>query len=165
MADKLTPERRSWNMSRIRSKNTKPELIVRSLLHRMGFRFRVNRKDLLGKPDIVLPKYKTVIFVHGCFWHRHKGCKGATTPSTRREFWEKKFKDNTNRDKRNRRELKKAGWNVIVLWECEVKADPVGVALDIARELRGDTAEYTMPEKREVLKVAEDKLQYQLAKK
>jgi DNA mismatch endonuclease, patch repair protein len=164
MVDKLTPERRSWNMSRIRSKNTKPELIVRSLLHRMGFRFRVNRKDLPGKPDIVLPKYMAVIFVHGCFWHRHTGCKGATTPSTRREFWEKKFKANTDRDKRNRRELKKAGWNVIVLWECDVKAAPGGVALKIARKLRGEVACYELPEKRKVLKASEKRLQYALAK-
>ncbi|MBU0676720.1 MAG: very short patch repair endonuclease [Verrucomicrobia bacterium] len=94
MVDHLTPEKRSWNMSRIRGKNTKPELIVRSLLHRMGYRFTVNgplNKKLPGKPDIVLPKYRTVIFVHGCFWHRHRGCKGSTTPSTRREFWKEKL--------------------------------------------------------------------------
>jgi len=151
-------------MSRVRSRNTKPELVVRSLLHRMGFRFRVNRGDLPGRPDIVLPRYKTVVFVHGCFWHRHTGCKRATTPSTRREFWEAKFRANVMRDRRNGRELKKAGWRVIVLWECEVVADPVQAALSIARDLRGEGTEYQMPEKREVLRVAECKLQYQLDK-
>ena len=94
MVDNLTQEKRSWNMSRIKDKNTKPELVVRSILHRMGYRFRLHRKDLPGKPDIVLPKYKTVIFVHGCFWHRHKGCKYAYQPKSRVDFWQKKFKGN-----------------------------------------------------------------------
>src|SRR5437588_4872801 len=85
--DRLTKERRSWNMSRIRGKNTNPEKIVRSLLHRMGYRFRLHGRRLPGRPDIVLPKYRTVIFVHGCFWHRHKGCKNCTTPTRRREWW------------------------------------------------------------------------------
>ena len=89
MADHLTPEQRSWNMAQIKGKDTKPEVLVRSMLHRAGYRFRKNVKNLPGKPDIVLPKYKTVIFVHGCFWHRHKGCKGATIPKTRTEWWEK----------------------------------------------------------------------------
>jgi len=108
-------------MSRIRSKDTKPELIVRSLLHHMGYRFRLHRKDLPGKPDIVLPKYKTVIFVHGCFWHRHKNCKYAYTPKSRVEFWEKKLNGNVDRDKLNRKDLKYLGWKVIVVWECQVK--------------------------------------------
>ena len=149
-------------MSRIRSKNTKPELIVRSLLHRMGFRFRVNRKDLPGTPDIVLPKYKTVIFVHGCYWHRHPGCKGATTPSTRREFWEKKFRDNVDRDSRNQRDLRKAGWKVIVLWECEVFADPAIAVEKVATTLGRTSTRYDLPNKRTVLKVAEHRLRYQL---
>ncbi|MCP4546385.1 MAG: DNA mismatch endonuclease Vsr [bacterium] len=123
--DKLSPKRRSWNMSRIRDKNTIPELMVRSILHRLGFRFRINRKDLPGKPDIVLPKYRTVIFVHGCYWHRHKGCKYATTPSNNRELWLRKFKDNTARDRRNLRELKRLDWNVEVIWECDIRKDPV----------------------------------------
>jgi len=122
MVDSLTPEKRSWNMSRISGKNTKPELAVRSLLHRQGFRFRVNRKDLPGKPDIVLKKHKTVVFVHGCFWHRHKGCSDASTPKTRTQFWQKKFDGNVARDKRNVRALRESGWNVIVVWECEIKA-------------------------------------------
>ena len=108
-------------MSRIRSKNTKPEMHVRSALHRAGYRFRLHVKDLPGKPDIVLPKYKTVIFVHGCFWHRHKGCSRATMPSSNQEYWKQKFKQNVERDKREQAELKKLGWNVIVVWECEVE--------------------------------------------
>jgi len=118
--DKLKPEHRSWNMSRIRSSNTKPELIVRSILHRMGFRFRLHRKDIPGKPDIVLPKYKTVIFVHGCFWHRHEGCKYAYTPKSRVDFWTAKFKANTQRDIKVKKQLDELKWNTFVIWECEL---------------------------------------------
>lgn len=121
MVDILSPEKRSWNMSRIKSGNTKPEVLVRSLLHRMGYRFRLHRKDLPGKPDIVLPKYKIVIFVHGCFWHRHQGCKYAYNPKSRVEFWQKKFKENMERDKKNQKELGDSGWNIMLIWECETK--------------------------------------------
>ncbi|MEM6279301.1 MAG: DNA mismatch endonuclease Vsr [Verrucomicrobiota bacterium] len=124
MTDHLTPERRSWNMSRIRNKNTKPELAVRSLLHGMGYRFTVNgpsNKKLPGRPDIVLPKCHTVVFVHGCYWHRHEGCRLAYRPKTRVEFWEKKFAENVARDKRNDVLLKEAGWQVVVVWECETR--------------------------------------------
>ena len=114
-------EKRSRNMSAIKSKNTKPEIAVRKLLHSMGYRFRLHRKDLPGSPDIVLPKYKTVIFVHGCFWHRHKNCKYASTPKTRQEFWEAKFRENINRDKLNQENLSSKGWKIIVVWECEIK--------------------------------------------
>ena len=107
-------------MSRIRSGNTKPELLVRSLLHRMGYRFRLHRKDLPGKPDIVLPKYKAVIFVHGCFWHHHKGCKYAYIPKTRQEFWEAKFKSNAERDRKVKKELEEKNWGILVIWECEL---------------------------------------------
>ena len=108
-------------MAAIKSKNTKPEIAVRKLLHSLGYRFRLHRKDLPGSPDIVLPKYKTVIFVHGCFWHRHKGCKYKTTPKTRKEFWENKFNENIKRDKNNFKELKKLNWKVLVIWECQLK--------------------------------------------
>lgn len=108
-------------MSRIKSKDTTPERVVRSFLHRNGFRFRLHVKDLPGKPDIVLPKYKTVIEVRGCYWHRHEGCKDATVPSTNAEFWQKKFAENVARGQRTEQELKSLGWNVIVVWECEVK--------------------------------------------
>ncbi|MBN2685857.1 MAG: DNA mismatch endonuclease Vsr [Pontiellaceae bacterium] len=122
--DHLTPEKRSWNMAQIKGRNTRPELIVRSMLHRAGYRFTVNgpkNRKLPGRPDIVLPKYKTVIFVHGCFWHRHKGCKRTTTPSTNAEFWKQKFDRNVANDRKNARELKKLGWNVITVWECELQ--------------------------------------------
>ena len=114
-------EQRSRNMSAIKSKNTKPEIAVRKLLHSMGYRFRLHRKDLPGSPDIVLPKYKTVIFVHGCFWHRHQNCKYASTPKTRQEFWNKKFNENINRDKINQENLSSKGWKIIIVWECEIK--------------------------------------------
>lgn len=120
MTDHLSSSHRSWNMSRIHSKNTKPEKIVRSMLFSMGFRFRINRKDLPGKPDIVLPRYKTVIFVHGCFWHRHN-CKDATMPKSNTDFWEKKFSANVERDKKVKYELAALGWKVITVWECELK--------------------------------------------
>lgn len=120
MTDHLTKVRRSWNMSRIQSKDTKPEKIIRSLLHRMGYRFCLYRKDLPGKPDIVLPKYKTVVFVHGCFWHRHKKCKRCTTPSTNKQYWLNKFIRNQAKDKLNIQQLKDIGWKTIILWECEV---------------------------------------------
>ena len=107
-------------MSRIRGKNTGPEIVVRSVLHRMGYRFRIHAKDLPGKPDVVLAKYQTVIFVHGCFWHRHRGCKNCTTPTNRREWWLEKLRGNAERDKMHARSLRRLGWRAIVVWECEV---------------------------------------------
>jgi len=121
MVDRLSPAHRSWNMSRIWGRNTKPECLVRSLLHRAGYRFRIHRKDLPGRPDIVLPKYRTVIFVHGCFWHRHEHCRFAYTPKSRVAFWQKKFTDNLERDKKAIQELRKARWKVIIVWECELR--------------------------------------------
>lgn len=108
-------------MRRVRSTNTTPEKRVRSLLHKLGFRFRLRRNDLPGKPDIVLPKHRTVIFVHGCFWHRHQGCPRATTPSSRQEYWLPKFGRTIDRDKENQQLLGKKGWNVVVVWECGTK--------------------------------------------
>jgi DNA mismatch endonuclease (patch repair protein) len=108
-------------MRLVRSKDTKPEIKVRSLLHALGFRFRLHKKDLPGNPDIVLSKHSTAIFVHGCFWHRHKGCKEATMPATNQDYWIPKFKRTAERDKKNQKELQHLGWNVIVLWECEIK--------------------------------------------
>jgi DNA mismatch endonuclease (patch repair protein) len=118
--DRLTQERRSWNMSRIRGKDTRPELLVRSLLHRMGYRFRLNRKDVPGKPDLVLPKYRTAIYVHGCFWHRHAGCHLAYTPKSNLDFWSKKFARNVERDAEVAAKLKSSGWNQITIWECDL---------------------------------------------
>jgi len=124
-------EQRSRNMSAIKSKNTKPEIAVRKLLHSMGYRFRLHRKDLPGSPDIVLPKYKTVIFVHGCFWHRHENCKYASTPKTRKEFWEKKFRENINRDNLNQANLSLKGWKIIIIWECQLKGDKKKLMRDL----------------------------------
>jgi len=146
--DRLSRERRSWNMSRIRGKDTTPEKIVRSLLHRMGYRFRlharievrtenveVRRKTSrlsprtsplsprFVRPDILLPKHKTAIFVHGCFWHRHQGCKNCTTPTNRRDWWLAKLNGNAVRDKLHQAALRKLGWRVMVIWECEAECD------------------------------------------
>ena len=107
-------------MSRIRSKNTKPEEMVRKYLFSKGFRYRKNDARYPGKPDIVLPKYKTVILIHGCFWHQHPGCKAARIPDTNSEFWKNKFEKNIARDAKEKRELEEAGWIVIILWECEI---------------------------------------------
>lgn len=110
-------------MGRIRSKNTKPELLVRSLLHHLGYRFTVNgpkNRELPGRPDIVLPKYRTVVFVHGCFWHRHENCKFAYTPKSRLQFWNDKFKANIERDRKNVADLETLGWQISVIWECDL---------------------------------------------
>ena len=121
MADVHTPEQRSYNMSRIRSKNTKPEELVRKYLFSQGFRYRKNDVRLPGKPDIVLPKYKTVIFVNGCFWHAHEGCKYFVWPKSNEEFWKNKITGNIRRDSDNYMKLEQMGWNVIVVWECQLK--------------------------------------------
>ncbi|WP_434617399.1 very short patch repair endonuclease [Azospirillum sp. B2RO_4] len=112
---------RSALMARIGSKNTKPEMVVRRLLHALGYRFRLHAKELPGRPDIVFRSKKKAIFVHGCFWHRHSGCSKSTTPKTRTEFWSSKFDANINRDLRNQKDLEKIGWDYLVVWECEVK--------------------------------------------
>ena len=108
-------------MSAIRGKNTKPERAVRGYLHARGFRYRLHRSDLPGKPDLVLPKYRLAIFVHGCFWHRHEGCFYATSPATRKNFWRDKLEGNAARDKRQQEALLQAGWRVLVIWECGLK--------------------------------------------
>lgn len=135
--DVFTPKKRSEIMSRVRSKNTKPELFVRSLLYAMGYRFRLHRKDLPGNPDIVLPKYRTAIFVHGCFWHRHSGCPRATLPKRNAEFWRKKLEGNVERDKRAQQELRQLGWDVLVLWQCEVKRDADALSERLNAALHG----------------------------
>jgi len=122
MADVVDRATRSRMMSGIRSRNTKPEIIVRKYLHAAGMRFRLSPSHLPGKPDIVLAKYRTVVLVHGCFWHQHAGCKFAARPASNRQFWADKLGGNVARDKRVRRLLRKAGWNVIVVWECQTRS-------------------------------------------
>lgn len=118
--DVLTRKQRSYCMSRIKNRDTKPELAVRQLVHSMGIRFRLHRKDLPGTPDLVFPARKKVIFVHGCFWHRHNCRKGQVIPKTNRAFWETKIENNRQRDKRSQRELRRQGWSVLTVWECQV---------------------------------------------
>lgn len=121
MADVHNKATRSYNMSRIKSKDTKPEILVRKFLFSKGFRFKLHDKKLPGKPDVVLPKYKTVIFIHGCFWHGHKGCKYFVVPKTRTQWWLNKINTNKKHDAENKQLLKKAGWTIITLWECNLK--------------------------------------------
>lgn len=127
--DIYTKKKRSEIMSRVKSKNTGPEMIVRSRLHKLGYRFVLNRKNLPGSPDVVLPKYKCAIFVHGCFWHQHPKCKKAAIPKDNRDFWSRKLAENKARDKRNIKLLRREGWNVIIIWECNIKKD-VNLVID-----------------------------------
>jgi DNA mismatch endonuclease (patch repair protein) len=122
MADTLSPGERSERMSRIRGKDTAPELALRKALHALGLRYRLHA-NLPGKPDIVLPRHSAVVFVHGCFWHRHRGCRIATTPKSNTAFWREKFDRNVARDKRVRRQLRAAGWRVFVAWECQLSGN------------------------------------------
>lgn len=124
-------------MSRIRGKDTAPELQLRSLLHRAGYRFRLHHPTLPGRPDIVLPKYQTAVFVHGCYWHRHPGCPLAATPKTRTGFWQAKFDDTVQRDQRKAAELTQLGWRVITVWECELDKNPEKVLRVIRKQLTG----------------------------
>ena len=140
MTDIFDPEKRSEIMSRIRGRDTRPEMIVRRIAHGLGFRFRLHRKDLPGRPDIVFPRHQAVIVVHGCFWHRHPGCKRASSPKTRVRYWQNKFEDNVVRDKRNETALRDLGWKVMVIWECETK-DHEAVAALIESFLRRDDSE------------------------
>ena len=137
MSDRISKKHRSWNMSRIQGKNTKPELQLRSLLHRAGFRFRLHDSRLPGKPDIVLRKYRTAIFVNGCYWHRHENCAKATMPKSRIEFWQDKFEKTVARDQCKNRELKQAGWHVITVWECDLEKAPETVLNKVAQTIKG----------------------------
>lgn len=123
-------------MSGIRSKNTKPEMIVRKFLHAQGFRYRLHAKELPGSPDLVLPKYRVAILVHGCFWHRHSGCRYATTPANNAERWKLKFDANIERDERSKHMLSEAGWRVVVVWECELRRAPEERLLRLANEIQ-----------------------------
>lgn len=121
MADKLSAKRRSWNMSRIRSRDTNPELTVRKTLTGLGYRYRLHRRDLPGKPDIVLPTHRIAIFVHGCFWHQHTGCIDCSNPKTNTDYWKPKLLGNLQRDRKNRQTLRRLGWMPIVIWECQTR--------------------------------------------
>ena len=136
MADNHSPEQRSYNMSKIRGKNTKPEIEVRKHLFSLGFRYRKNVRGLPGTPDIVLKKYNTCIFVNGCFWHRHEGCKYFVLPKSNVEYWTQKINRNVSRDIRNYRLLEENGWNVIVIWECELKSNFEQTMKDVVNFLR-----------------------------
>ena len=135
MADKLTPSKRSWNMSRIRGKDTKIEVKVRQYLFSQGFRYRKNVTDMPGKPDIVLPRYRTVIFIHGCYWHRHEGCKNCSIPGTNQEFWLQKFQKNVENDLKHKTQLETAGWKVLILWECQIEKDFDSLMEKLVKEL------------------------------
>lgn len=121
MADRFSPPQRAAIMARVGGRDTQPEIRVRRLLHRLGYRFRLHRRDLPGTPDIVLPRFKTVILVHGCFWHGHPGCRRAALPQTRRAFWETKIAGNRARDARVTAELESLGWRALVVWQCELR--------------------------------------------
>ena len=143
MADVHTKEVRSYNMSQIRSKNTKPELVVRKYLFAKGFRYRLHSKDLPGKPDIVLPKYRTVIFVHGCFWHGHEGCKYFVVPKTKTEWWLNKITMNKQLDKEHIKKLRSDKWNVIILFECKVKKVEIDSTLNtVIKKLKNKQNDY-----------------------
>ena len=135
----LPSDQKSRVMSQVRTKGTAPELALRTALHSAGFRFRLHRKNLPGKPDIVLPKYKCVIFVHGCFWHHHEGCGKSSLPKTNVEFWQNKIAANVRRDKANQDNLAKLGWQVLIVWECDIKRDVFGVLNYVIAEMRAVT--------------------------
>lgn len=132
--DKLSAVQRSANMRQIHSKNTAPELLLRRMLHRMGYRFRLHRKDLPGKPDLVFASRRKVIFVHGCFWHQHTDCKEGRTPGSKQTYWGPKLRNNVERDRKHQAELSGQGWETLVVWECQLK-DSVAVADEVKRFL------------------------------
>jgi DNA mismatch endonuclease (patch repair protein) len=130
MTDIFSKDKRSTIMAHISSKNTKPEIIIRKALFAKGYRYRINYNKLPGKPDIVLPKYKTVIFLHGCFWHAHENCNDAHLPKSNTEFWRKKIGSNEERDKKNMEQLKNLDWSIIIVWECEIKKKNMALLID-----------------------------------
>lgn len=155
-------------MSKVRSGDTKPEWILRCGLHRLGFRYRLKNNQLPGRPDLVFPKYHAAVFVHGCYWHRHPGCKSATMPKSNVAFWRKKFAENVERDCRAKQELEKRGWRVQVVWECELAKDTVETIRRVADWLRqeadGKPAQFSCElNRKELLSVAEEKVRYRIA--
>lgn len=169
MTDILSKKDRSLLMSKVRSADTKPEWIIRCALHRLGFRYRLNNRHLPGRPDLVFPKYRAVVFVHGCYWHRHPECKDASMPKTNVDFWKKKFADNEERDQRNQRQLVERGWRVLVVWECELLNHTVEtldrVAHWLCREsVSGKLLNYdgSNMDRRKLLVAAEKKVRYRI---
>ncbi|MDO8722089.1 MAG: very short patch repair endonuclease [Syntrophales bacterium] len=161
--DTFSPEKRSEIMSRVRSTDTTPEKKIRSILHKLGYRFRLHRHDLPGTPDIVFPKHRAVIFVHGCFWHRHQGCPHATTPASRQEYWLPKFGRTAARDGKNQKELRQLRWNVIVVWECETK-DLVKLTSDLVRMIGHEEPSVWQPHPSSVAMAAEEQKDYHITK-
>jgi len=171
MADRLTQEHRSWLMSRVRGRDTKPEWILRSGLHRLGFRYSLCSSKLPGRPDLVFRKYRSVVFVHGCFWHRHHGCPESSMPKSNREFWQRKFERTIERDNRNSRKLRAMGWRVIVVWQCELYRNTVQVIEHVADVLlsasesqRKNRLDPDVLDRRTLLEVAEKRVQYRLGR-
>lgn len=172
MTDTLTPSLRSRLMARVVGKDTKPEWILRSALHRLGFRYRLGGCGLPGRPDLVLHRYHAVIFVHGCFWHRHADCKRATLPRTNAAFWADKLARNVARDKTAIDALKALGWRVVVVWECDLNANPIKAIGDVVSTLTGDASMldhlhdvYGTLDPRRLLQVAEEKRRYRIGSK
>lgn len=169
MVDILSPAQRSALMSKVQDSDTRPEWILRSALHRLGFRFRLKNKHLPGRPDLVFPKYRTAVFVHGCFWHRHSGCKNASIPKTNHGFWLNKLDENVARDKRASSALTKQGWRVLVVWECQLEGSTLKTLRKTVRAICGDSkCDRDIEAKRiglrrtDLLKVADEKVRYRL---
>ncbi len=170
MTDILTPDQRSIAMSKVRGGDTKPEWILRSGLHRLGIRYRLRSRHLPGQPDLVFPKYHSVVFVHGCYWHRHPGCKDATTPKSNIDFWMRKFAENVERDLRSEEQLVAAGWRVMVVWECELIKQTIETIRKVWLWLNQATAS-SMPthfdepvtDRGRLLSVAEKRVKYRIS--
>jgi DNA mismatch endonuclease (patch repair protein) len=159
MTDTLTIAERSQLMAKIKGKNTAPELAVRSLLHRAGLRFRIHVRALPGTPDIVLPRHRTIVFIHGCFWHRHSGCKIATTPQTHKKFWADKFARNVANDRKHLRQLRRLGWRVVTIWSCQLQ-NPNRILARIEKALFPSTPGYVLTRPARLPLVAEARPAY-----
>ena len=164
MTDTLTKKQRSKVMSKVRSRDTKPEWILRCGLHRLGFRYCLKNSQMPGSPDLVFPKFHAAVFVHGCFWHRHPGCKDASTPKSNIDFWERKFAENVERDSRLIRELENLGWRILVVWECELIRQTVETIHRVTCWLRQSDVcyDYNMNQN-ELLSIAEKKIRYRIS--
>ncbi len=169
MTDIFSPAQRSIAMSKVGSRDTKPEWILRSGLHRLGFRYRLGNRHLAGKPDLLFPKYRAVVFVHGCYWHRHPGCKDATTPKSNTDFWIRKFAENIERDRRTEEKLAAEGWRVMVVWECELLKETLQAVRRVSRWLTQETTaalessgDESVIDRAQLLTVAERRVRYRI---